>query len=102
MVEEEIYKIILFYKKWWVPLYALIPYTTLFRSYEADEAALETLFASAGAVESVNVIRDRETGRARGFAFVEMATDRKSTRLNSSHLVNSYAVFCWKKKIKCR
>src|ERR671913_813659 len=43
--------------------------------YETDEAALETLFASAGAVESVNVIRDRETGRARGFAFVEMATD---------------------------
>ncbi len=44
--------------------------------YETDEAALETLFASAGAVESVNVIRDRETGRARGFAFVEMATDQ--------------------------
>lgn len=44
--------------------------------YETDEAALESLFASAGAVESVNVIRDRETGRARGFAFVEMATDQ--------------------------
>ena len=44
--------------------------------YETDEAALETLCASAGAVESVNVIRDRETGRARGFAFVEMATDQ--------------------------
>ena len=44
--------------------------------YETNESDLETLFASAGAVESVNVIRDRETGRARGFAFVEMATDQ--------------------------
>ena len=43
--------------------------------YETNEADLESLFAQAGAVESVNVIRDRETGRARGFAFVEMATD---------------------------
>jgi cold-inducible RNA-binding protein len=44
--------------------------------YETNESDLETLFAEAGGVESVNVIRDRETGRARGFAFVEMATDQ--------------------------
>jgi RNA recognition motif-containing protein len=43
--------------------------------YETNESDLEALFAQAGNVESVNVIRDRETGRARGFAFVEMATD---------------------------
>jgi RNA recognition motif-containing protein len=43
--------------------------------YETNESDLETLFAQAGTVESVNVIRDRETGRARGFAFVEMASD---------------------------
>jgi RNA recognition motif-containing protein len=43
--------------------------------YETNEADLEALFTQAGPVESVNVIRDRETGRARGFAFVEMATD---------------------------
>jgi RNA recognition motif-containing protein len=43
--------------------------------YETSETDLETLFAEAGAVESVNVIRDRETGRARGFAFVEMVTE---------------------------
>jgi RNA recognition motif-containing protein len=43
--------------------------------YETNEADLEALFAQAGPVESVNVIRDRETGRARGFAFVEMQTD---------------------------
>jgi cold-inducible RNA-binding protein len=43
--------------------------------YETNEADLQALFTEAGPVESVNVIRDRETGRARGFAFVEMATD---------------------------
>jgi RNA recognition motif-containing protein len=43
--------------------------------YEATEDDLQTLFAAAGTVESVNVMRDRMTGRARGFAFVEMATD---------------------------
>ena len=54
--------------------------------YETNESDLETLFAEAGGVESVNVIRDRETGRARGFAFVEMATDEAAqaavTQLN--------------------
>ena len=43
--------------------------------YETTETDLEALFASAGAVESVQVMRDRETGRARGFAFVQMAND---------------------------
>ncbi len=44
-------------------------------SYETSEADLQALFAEAGTVETVNVIRDRETGRARGFAFVEMASE---------------------------
>lgn len=43
--------------------------------FETTEADLQSHFTQAGAVESVNVIRDRETGRARGFAFVEMADD---------------------------
>ena len=43
--------------------------------YEAVEQDLQALFASAGSVESVNVIRDMATGRARGFAFVEMVSD---------------------------
>ena len=57
--------------------------------YETNEADLEALFAQAGPVESVNVIRDRETGRARGFAFVEMATDEGAqqavTQLNEQN-----------------
>jgi RNA recognition motif-containing protein len=43
--------------------------------FETNENDLQDLFAEAGPVESVNVVRDRETGRARGFAFVEMATE---------------------------
>lgn len=41
--------------------------------FTSSEDELRTLFARHGAVESVAVIKDRETGRPRGFAFVEMA-----------------------------
>jgi RNA recognition motif-containing protein len=43
-------------------------------SYNTTESGLRTLFATYGEIESVNVITDRDTGRPRGFAFVEMAT----------------------------
>src|SRR5207245_7895448 len=43
--------------------------------FSAGEAELQELFAQAGAVDSVKVMRDMATGRARGFAFVEMSTD---------------------------
>jgi cold-inducible RNA-binding protein len=43
--------------------------------YETNEQDLQNLFAQAGAVEAITVMRDRDTGRARGFAFVEMASD---------------------------
>lgn len=46
--------------------------------YETAEQDLQTLFAGAGTVDSVNVIRDPATGRARGFAFVEMSTDEEA------------------------
>src|SRR5215204_4658065 len=60
------------------PRSTLFPYTTLFRS-----------LASVGTTA---------TTRRSGFACERDARDRKSTRLNSSHTVNSYAVFCLKKK----
>src|ERR1039457_3393633 len=61
------------------PSSTLFPYTTLFRSrYEADLEKLEKRITEGR-------FKDREA-------------DRKSTRLNSSHLVISYAVFCLKKK----
>ena len=43
--------------------------------YTVTEQDLQDLFAASGTVESVNVMRDMATGRARGFAFVEMASD---------------------------
>lgn len=48
--------------------------------YETTEAELNDLFARAGAVESVRVMRDMATGRARGFAFVEMTTDDEAQK----------------------
>ena len=43
-------------------------------SFDTSKADLQTMFAGAGTVESVNLIEDRETGRSRGFGFVEMQT----------------------------
>ncbi len=43
-------------------------------SYDTTESDLRELFAAYGEVSSVNVVKDRDTGRPRGFAFVEMAT----------------------------
>ena len=45
-------------------------------SHNTTEAALRALFAEYGEIESVNLITDRDTGRPKGFAFVEMATDQ--------------------------
>jgi len=46
--------------------------------YAVDNAALEGLFAAHGTVESVNIIQDRETGRSKGFGFVEMGSDSEA------------------------
>ena len=47
-------------------------------SYEVDSSALEALFAPHGTVESAQVITDRDTGRSKGFGFVEMSTDAEA------------------------
>jgi len=44
-------------------------------SFNTDERRLEELFQSVGAVDTVNIVRDQMTGRARGFAFVEMQSE---------------------------
>jgi RNA recognition motif-containing protein len=55
--------------------------------YNTAEQDLQELFASAGAVETVNLMRDMATGQARGFGFVEMASDEDAqnaiTQLNN-------------------
>ena len=44
-------------------------------SYQTTEGDLSNLFEQVGQVDSVNVITDRDTGRSKGFAFVEMSND---------------------------
>jgi len=44
-------------------------------SYDVDNAALEALFVTYGTVTSAEVIHDRDTGRSKGFGFVEMGDD---------------------------
>ena len=46
--------------------------------YDTADQDLQSLFAAAGTVDSVNVMRDMATGRARGFAFVEMGSDEEA------------------------
>ena len=48
-------------------------------SFRVTSDDLHEHFATAGAVESANVVMDRETGRSRGFGFVEMATEDDAT-----------------------
>jgi RNA recognition motif-containing protein len=48
--------------------------------FSATEQDLQDLFAAAGPVESVSVVRDMATGRARGFAFVEMANEEAARK----------------------
>src|SRR5438552_14782983 len=70
------------------PRSTLFPYTTLFRS------AGEWPLGDRAALPELHLLRERPAvGRG------VLPTDRKSTRLNSSHQIISYAVFCLKKKI---
>jgi len=58
--------------------------------FGATEESLRALFEQYGTLEKVEIIRDRDTGRSRGFAFVEMpdseAADRAITALNGTNL----------------
>src|SRR5256885_7481226 len=81
------------------PRSTLFPYTTLFRSNvkHARAGTLKYGQSNLDISDEMDVDRDRaryEADRAKD------VRDRKSTRLNSSHLVISYAVFCLKKKKK--
>ena len=53
-------------------------------SYKVTEDDLKDLFAEFGTVTEINVITDRETGRPRGFAFVEMDSDDDATKAINS------------------
>src|SRR5438552_5496975 len=72
------------------PRSTLFPYTTLFRSIMQDEVALLEAAEQECALEA----------QLQDYKFASNEADRKSTRLNSSHQIISYAVFCLKKKKK--
>src|SRR2546426_7552407 len=87
------------------PRSTLFPYTTLFRSNHDIKNGLipirnvfrHLLEAARGGPDGLAAaLRDRQGTVESGISYL----DRKSTRLNSSHLVISYAVFCLKKKKK--
>src|SRR2546422_8577309 len=73
------------------PRSTLFPYTTLFRSQDLDTAVSREQAAGAGVQAAEAGLKD---------TVLSQRTDRKSTRLNSSHGYISYAVFCLKKKKK--
>ncbi len=58
--------------------------------YETGEVELQALFARAGSVDTVTVVRDTATGRNRGFAFVEMSSDADARKAITE--LNSYEV----------
>src|SRR4051812_49937646 len=79
------------------PRSTLFPYTTLFRSRRAPDLAPADVKCRDGQRHAVSFPLGR--GEVRGRNQLDRAgTDRKSTRLNSSHMSISYAVFCLKKK----
>src|SRR3712207_7231690 len=86
------------------PRSTLFPYTTLFRSMPELEKLRAGLAARGIDLVGLNVDTDAAAD-VRGFlkeSGVRYPTDRKSTRLNSSHANISYAVFCLKKKTTTR
>src|SRR5437773_8367803 len=72
--------------------YGLFPYTTLFRSVLGTKVSLAR--SRKGGRIVIEYYSDEELGRL----YDRLTGDRKSTRLNSSHITISYAVFCLKKK----
>jgi cold-inducible RNA-binding protein len=56
--------------------------------FETAEDDLRNLFAGAGTVDSVNMVRDQATGQARGFAFIEMSSDEDAQ--NAISTLNNY------------
>src|SRR5437667_4809498 len=82
------------------PRSTLFPYTTLFRSVEELEP-MPTFRGETGAQSSIIPALDVVLGVKHAKTdLTDYVADRKSTRLNSSHITISYAVFCLKKKKK--
>src|SRR5436190_16617483 len=82
------------------PRSTLFPYTTLFRSLRQARDELMRVGRAGGLLDLLPARAGAAVGDVLGQRDREQERDRKSTRLNSSHTVISYAVFCLKKKKK--
>src|SRR5256885_10393038 len=80
------------------PRSTLFPYTTLFRSTERQLVAGDGGPDGRADEPRLNAVRGQRVLERAAALLDQAPVDRKSTRLNSSHLVISYAVFCLKKK----
>src|SRR2546426_4712974 len=80
------------------PRSTLFPYTTLFRSRDARPVHPHAVHGHRPVLPGEGADARVPLGRAVRLVDQHALRDRKSTRLNSSHLVISYAVFCLKKK----
>src|SRR5258708_20413389 len=79
------------------PRSTLFPYTTLFRSHFLEKAGMQADIQYMHLPDQGLVLRHQEDEPLVGEVHI-LDIDRKSTRLNSSHQIISYAVFCLKKK----
>src|SRR5437667_8216400 len=85
------------------PISTLFPYTTLFRSVEMFvDHFVESIDGRRVTLVNVHHPEARQELDVDAVVMVTGRRDRKSTRLNSSHITISYAVFCLKKKKKKR
>src|SRR5699024_12645557 len=84
------------------PRSTLLPYTTLFRSIRFGTPYSVTACANRRAMLSIWLALILSPGRPWCSTLIVDPLDRKSTRLNSSHVSISYAVFCLKKKMRQR
>src|SRR5690606_39383358 len=81
----------------------LFPYTTLFRSDRPTHRVTVAAVPGRGLVAGRRLVRHAGVAEGDALGFEQLAQpDRKSTRLNSSHVKISYAVFCLKKKTEYR
>src|SRR5439155_26833493 len=84
------------------PRSTLFPYTTLFRSWSGMNSSISSLYQIFGSITMPIIFGFKKNfpEEAPSQEYSLNPLDRKSTRLNSSHVAISYAVFCLKKKKK--
>ena len=68
--------------------------------FNTTDEALQEIFAQAGSVQSAKVITDRDTGRSKGFGFVEMSSDQEATdaiqwrESTHQHKIHAFIAVC--------